>query len=126
MLDNKNLRSATAGFAVGGEEPTIAGVDAREQGIREVLRVVAAARGARRSVRLNLVAAIAFAAAGVALAISWQSPIVAAFVCALGCSASALATFNGPYPLLERAMLRLRRFKDRVLRLVGIKRTAAP
>jgi hypothetical protein len=122
----QNLRSATAGFALGSEEPTMAGVDARKRGIREVLRVVTAARGARRSVRLNLVAAVIAAAAGLALAFSWQSPIVAGFVCALGCATSALATFNGPYPMLERLVLRVKQTYARVLRIVGIKRTAAP
>jgi len=122
----QNLRSATAGFALGSDEPTMAGVDARRLGIDEVLRIVSATHSARRSVRLNLVSGLAVAAAGVALAVSWQSPVVAAVVCAFGCGVSALATFNGPYPLLERLGWRLRRLRDRVLRMVGLKRTAAP
>lgn len=122
----KNLRSATAGFALGSDEPTMAGVDARKQGIEEVLRLVRSAREARRSVRVNLVSALIAALAGMALAVTWQSPTVAAFVCALGCAAAALATFNGPYPLLERLRARAGRIYQRVLRLVGVKRTAAP
>lgn len=122
----QNLRSATAGLALGSREPTMAGVDARKRGVDEVLRIVTAARGARRSVRLNLVAAISAAAAGLALAATWHSPVVAAFAGALGCGASALATVNGPYPLLEGVAQRLKRLYARGLRLVGIKRTAAP
>ena len=86
--------------------------------------MVTAARGAWRSVRVNLVAAITAVAVGLALAISWHSPAIAGFSCVLGCAASAVATFNGPYPTLERMRLRWKRSRDRLLRMVGLKRTA--
>jgi hypothetical protein len=37
-----------------------------------------------------------------------------------------VATYNGPYPLLERLRVRAGRLYQRLLRLVGVKRAAAP
>jgi hypothetical protein len=122
----ESLRLATAGFALGSDEPTMAGVDARKLGIGEVLRVVRAARDARRSVVLNLVAAIAAAMVGIALSTGWHAPAVVVFAGILGFLASALSTFNGPYPLLEGFAGRINRLYGRFLKLVGLKRAAAP
>jgi len=121
----ESFRAATAAISIGSEEPTMAGVDARMQGLPEVVRIAAAARGAKRSVSLNLVAASGTTLLGLGLALSWHGPVVVLGAGALGFAAAALATLNGPYPLLEEIGERGRRGLDWIKRLLKLKRSPA-
>ncbi len=97
----EHVRSAAAALAIGGAEPSQAGVDARQNRLNVVPWIVKSAQGAQRSARVNLIAVCTLVLVGVALALSWLSPWVAITV---GCSSfliAASSTLNGPYHLLE-------------------------
>jgi cation transport ATPase len=97
----ENLMSAAAAIAVGKNTPTQAGVDAGSQDVRIVPWIVKTAKRAKLSIEINLAAAGAAVATGLALSAGWFSPFIVPLAASLSFAAAALTTLNGPYPLIE-------------------------
>ncbi len=91
------LRSAEAGIAMGSSDSSMAGIDARQQGLEEVVDVISSIRAARASVAFNLVTATIAVMMGLGLASSWHYPYAVIVAGAFGFLSCALSTFNGPF-----------------------------
>ena len=91
------LRSAEAGIAMGSNDSSMAGIDARQQGLEEVVDVISSTRAARASVAFNLVTATIAVMMGLVLASSWHYPYAVIVAGAFGFLSCALSTFNGPF-----------------------------
>ena len=96
------LRSAEAGIAMGSRDSSMAGIDARQQGIEEVVNVISSIRAARASVAFNLVTAAIAVMIGLGLASSWHYPYAVIVAGAFGFLSCALSTFNGPFVGIAR------------------------
>ncbi len=96
------LRSAEAGIAMGSSDSSMAGIDARQQGLEEVVDVISSIRAARASVTFNLVTAAIAVMMGLGLASSWHYPYAVIVAGAFGFLSCALSTFNGPFVGIAR------------------------
>jgi Cu+-exporting ATPase len=113
----ESIRAANAALAVGGRQPTQAGVDAREASVAIVGTALHTARHAKRSVRVNLVLAGIAMSVGIGLAVSWFTHFVPVFAGTLSFGAAVLCTLNGPYPLLGSLAARTRGLTRRIRKL---------
>lgn len=116
----ENLRTATAAMALGSEGHSMAGVDARGGRLDSVVRILASARSARRSVVANLAVALVALGIGVGLATNWHYAQAVVLTGALASLSSAFSTYNGPYrtvgrirAILRKGVARMKRFLRR-------------
>jgi cation transport ATPase len=105
----EHIRSAAATLAIGGSEPTQAGVNAQGNDFDFIPWIIKTAKRTKRSIEINIAAAIGATIIGLALSTGWFSPLVVTFAATLGFAAAALSTLNGPYPVIERAFDRINR-----------------
>ena len=119
----ESVRTATSSICLRSDDDSQAGVNARMSEPDSMVKIVAAARGTLQSVRINVTAAFITMVLGAGLAGSWHYASTVAVVGALGNLSCAFSTFNGPYPLLRKALRRLKRYVSIVQRILGIKRT---
>ncbi|MCP4199332.1 MAG: cation-translocating P-type ATPase [Proteobacteria bacterium] len=121
----ENIRSAAATLAIGGIESTQAGVNAQGNDFRFIPWMIKTAKRTKRSIGINIAAAIGATIVGLALSAGWFSPLVATFVATLGFAAAALSTLNGPYPTIERAFDRINT-ATKMLKKFSIRKAATP
>ena len=98
----ENVRLAHAAIAIGHDGATQAGINAYNQGILTLPKLIKTVRRARLSAILNLIAGIGTVLFGFGLAVSWFSPWVVLSVASMSFVVAAASTWNAPFPLIDR------------------------